>query len=242
MIQEEELQLPEFNSRILITTRRSRNCTLLLRECSPVRPFSVEKRLPSKLVTFFQLVRSLKVLWFPTSSSEKETMESSLEPLGHSLPSLLTPRMDLRPESSCHLVSERPSTASPELWLESSELEEETRSQFSRLEFNTGDTRPRERTSLLLLESEWTQSIIHTEVVTISTLVSLPLLPEDAFLVRRLVLLLPEELVFLEEVTRLSCKESPIDVKNDYYRVFNFKLIFLDLRLLRCVLSVLKCV
>ncbi len=106
-IQEEEPLLPTSSSKILITTRRSRNFTLLSKVCSLDRLSSVERKLSFRLVTSFLLDRSLKVISFLTLSSEKVTMVSLPEPLELSSLSLPTLKMVWRSESNFHLVSER---------------------------------------------------------------------------------------------------------------------------------------
>ena len=184
---EEELQLLEFNLKILTTTKKLKSYILLLKVCFQVRQFSVVKRLLFKLVTSYQLVISLKVLSFLMLNLEKETMENSPELQDHLLQLLLILKMDLRQELSYLQVLEKLSIVSLEEWLESLELEVEMRNLFLKLVFNTGDIRLREKISLLLLVLEWIQLIILMEVVIISILVSHLLSLEDVFQVRRLV-------------------------------------------------------
>lgn len=213
MIQEEELQLLEFNLRIHITIRKLRNYILLLKVCFQDKLFSVEKRLLFKLEISFQLVSFLKVLLFLMLNLEKVTMVNLLELLVHLLLLLPILKMVLRLESNFHLVLERLLIVNLEVWLELLVLVEETRNQFLKLVFNIGDIKLREKISQLLLVLEWTQLIIHTEVVIINILVNHQLFLEDVYQVKRLVLLLLEELVYLEVVINLNFRLNPIEVK-----------------------------
>jgi hypothetical protein len=111
---EEELQLLEFNLKILTTTKKLKSYILLLKVCFQVRQFSVVKRLLFKLVTSYQLVISLKVLSFLMLNLEKETMENSPELQDHLLQLLLILKMDLRQELSYLQVLEKLSIVSLE--------------------------------------------------------------------------------------------------------------------------------
>lgn len=107
MTQEEVLQLPEFSSKMLIIIRKSKNSIWLLKVCFQDKLFSVEKRLLSKLVIFYQLDKFLKELLFPMLNKEKVIMENLLELQVHLLLLLLILKMDLKLELNFQVELEK---------------------------------------------------------------------------------------------------------------------------------------
>lgn len=81
--------------------------------------FIAETELLLQSETYYQLTPSLKVPSSITSKKESEIRELMLELQELASPLLDTPKMELRPESDCHLVPEKLSleTAEPPLVL-----------------------------------------------------------------------------------------------------------------------------
>lgn len=95
-------------SEILTSINTLNNTSSLLKELILDNTYIVETKLPSKSVMFYLLVTYPKVPLYVTLNKELVTEVYSPEPPELMPPSLVTPKMDLKPESDYPLVPEKP--------------------------------------------------------------------------------------------------------------------------------------